>query len=114
MSREYSPDNWILLKIENDGKTFFKILGGWRGGYLHGDSWRMSSIVESIEEDDRNYIFHNYSGSKYICNKQREGLSMVTSGVFSDFVNQVNEAGGKIDMSNVEDFVPMEKDDEEK
>lgn len=114
MSREYSPDNWVLLKIENDGRTFFKILGGWRGGYLHGDSWRMSSIVESVEEDDRNYIFNNYSGSKYRCNKQQEGLSMVTSGVFSDFVNQVNETGGKIDISNVKDFVPMEEDSEEK
>lgn len=114
MGREYSPDNWILLKIENDGKTFFKILGGWRGGYLHGDSWRMSSVVESVEEDDRNYIFNNYSGSKYVCNKQREGLSTVTSGVYSDYLDQVKGSKASLEICNVEDFVPMEEDNEEK
>ena len=39
----YTPDNWVVIKFTqqvNGGKTekvFYKVLGGWSGGYLDGD-----------------------------------------------------------------------------
>ena len=51
---DYRPDNWVVIKFTqqvksgNTGygrteKVFYKVLGGWSGGYLDGDSWRMNS-----------------------------------------------------------------------
>lgn len=45
---EYWPDNWVVLKIAVDGNTLYKVLGGWSGGYLDGDSWRMNHSVMGI------------------------------------------------------------------
>lgn len=74
---EYKPDNWVIVKINSkEHGTYYKVLGGWSGGYLHGDSWRMNSGIGRIEEDDQTYSFYGYSGSVYICNKQSEQIRM--------------------------------------
>ena len=74
---DYKPDNWVVLKIPTalEASGFiYKVLGGWSGGYLNGDSWRMNSGVARVEEDGQYYHFYGHSGSCYQCNKKSYGL----------------------------------------
>lgn len=64
----YNPDNWVVLKI-NNGILHYKVLAGWNGGYLTGDSWRMNSGITNVEEDEDYFVFTGYSGSLYRCHK---------------------------------------------
>ena len=64
---EYTPDNWVVfLSPKMKG---YRILAGWSGGYLGGDSWRINSGVERVDIDDHHYLFHGYTGSVYRCHK---------------------------------------------
>jgi len=89
MSEEYLPDNWVVLKIK-EGKLdsgFYKVLAGWSGGYLYGDSWRMNSGISEVTEDGDYLLFHGYSGSVYRCYKGGYRLRMNNAGVY----NQLKE-----------------------
>ena len=78
--RTFTPDKWTILKICPEGepaKCYYKILGGWSGGYLGEDSWRLNSGVESYEfsEDNSTVLFKGGSGSIYECHKSAEGMT---------------------------------------
>jgi hypothetical protein len=77
----YTPDNWLLIKVDNPKDPHYRILGGWSGGYAKGDTWRLNSGVASHEEDKDYYYFHGSSGSTYKCNKAsrqaRKNMSQV-------------------------------------
>lgn len=75
------PDNWVVLKITHPNReSVYKILAGWTGGYLDGSSWRLNSGVVKTEIDGDYFHFYGESGSVYICHKDRERLSVVTTG----------------------------------
>ena len=84
---EYLPDNWVVLKINHQGETTYKVLAGWSGGYLDGDSWRMNSGITRVEDHETYYSFYGYSGSVYKVWKDRYGLRMNNAGVY----NQLKE-----------------------
>lgn len=97
MSIEYTPDNWVILKIK-EGKYdpgFYKVLAGWSGGYLDGDSWRMNSGITEMKQDGDYYEFYGSSGSCYRCHKKGYRLTMANGGVYNSlkkneaFENQV-------------------------
>lgn len=81
---EYTPDTWVILEVQNDDKTFYKVLGGWSGGYLDGSSWRINSGITEVKEFDDHYKFYGSSGSCYRCVKGMYRLSMATSGVWQE------------------------------
>ena len=86
---EYKPDNWVVLKIK-EGKYdrgFYKVLAGWSGGYLDGDSWRMNSGITRVEEKPHHWEFYGASGSVYKCYRKGYRLTMANSGVY----NQLKE-----------------------
>lgn len=72
---EYSPDNWVIIKIKGDN-PHYRVLAGWSGGYTTGDSWRMNSGIRKVEEDDSYYYFSGSSGSTYRCSKGSYTLRM--------------------------------------
>ncbi|MDX1372415.1 MAG: hypothetical protein R3321_08085, partial [Nitrososphaeraceae archaeon] len=78
MSRIYNPDKWAIIQIESNEGTYYRILGGWSGGYLDGDSWRLSSAIELVEEDGEFYLMKNISGSTYKCHKKTNGFNMIS------------------------------------
>lgn len=94
---EYQPDNWVVLKVKEGKGTFpfYKVLGGWSGGYLSGDSWRLNSGVTEVKEDGDYYEFYGESGSCYRCHKEGYGLRMNNAGVYKDLRLQ-QEFGGQI------------------
>tara|TARA_B110000285_G_scaffold161830_1_gene180759 strand:+ start:75 stop:434 length:360 start_codon:yes stop_codon:yes gene_type:complete len=86
---EYNPDNWVVLKIK-PGKgmfPFYKVLAGFSGGYLDGDSWRMNSGITEVKEDGDYYEFYGSSGSCYRCHKEQYQLRMNNAGVYDHLVN---------------------------
>jgi len=102
--REYEPYKWELLKF-NDGKnTWYKVLGSWVGGYLDGDSWRLSSVVDKIDEDSDFYIMFNSSGSLYRCGKEGRGLTAYTSSIVSDILDQGEQQNIEVSIVDVSDF----------
>ena len=87
---EYTPDNWVVLKITYSEETLYKVLGGWSGGYLDGDSWRMNSGITGVEKQAHLYGFYGSSGSVYWCHQGGYGLRMNNAGVY----NQLKERFG--------------------
>jgi hypothetical protein len=92
---EYTPDNWVVLKVKEGKGTFpfYKVLAGWSGGYLSGDSWRINSGVTEVKEDGDYYEFYGESGSCYRCHKEGYGLRMNNAGVYKNLCSQQKFAG---------------------
>lgn len=90
----YRPDTWVIIHLKGD-QPHYRVLAGWSGGYLTGDSWRMNSgITKCIEEDDY-WLFIGSSGSTYACHKDMYGLRMSTAGTW----NQLKETyGDKVEL----------------
>lgn len=87
---DYTPDNWVVLQFKEGKGTFpiYKVLAGWSGGYLDGDSWRMNSGITEVTEDGNYLLFHGYSGSTYRCHKNTYRLTMANSGVYNKLKEQ--------------------------
>ena len=81
---EYNPDSWVVIKMVHKDQTFYKVLGGWSGGYLNGTSWRLNSGVEKADLDNDLYKFYGASGSVYNCHKESYGLKMSIASVWNE------------------------------
>ena len=66
------PERWSLVRIDDNT---VKVMGVWSSGYLYGDSWKLNSGIESIEEGEDAYLFHGFSGSCYECRKDAYGIN---------------------------------------
>ena len=87
------PDNWVILKIDgNKASPFYKVLAGWSGGYLDGNSWRMNSGIVRHELKDNYWYFYGQSGSCYQCHVDSYQLRMNNTGIY----NQLKEKHGDI------------------
>lgn len=99
----YTPDCWVMIEVRpKDGEPIRKILAGWSGGYLYGDSWKINSgITETREYDDR-YEFDGYSGSTYVCYKTAERMNMIMMSTLSSLQTDMFDAGiGTIEVIQV-------------
>ena len=84
----YEPDNWVIVEIEQDnGQPFHKVLGGWSGGYLDGNTWRMNSGIDRVVTDEDHYDIHGYSGSVYRCRKDTEGIRMNIANILEKLID---------------------------
>jgi len=92
-----TPNSWVILEVNHEGKQFQKILSGWSGGYLDGDAWRMSSPIKeiNIKVNQDFFTVDTESGSRYTLFKSRQGLRMSNAGIY----NQLKEKfGDKVEM----------------
>lgn len=99
----YTPDRWVMLKIASPEIIVYKILAGWGGGYLYGQSWKLNSGVTKVEVDGDYFLFHGASGSIYKCHKGEGsyGLMSITSGVYDTLMYKVeteNDSGITIEL----------------
>ena len=93
---KYTPDRWVIVKISKDGNEIIrKVFGTWLGDYADGDSWRISSGITNIEEDEDGYVLHihNESGSVYHVNKNCQGTSSYTASVLRSMIESVTDQG---------------------
>lgn len=86
--KEYQPDRWVILKIGGD---LFKVFGGWSGGYLSGDSWKLNSGIVRVQEDGAYWRFLGYSGSEYRCRKTAYGMTGYMAAVYESWRQAGNE-----------------------
>ena len=87
----YCPEAWRLLKIEADGETYYKIFGGWIGGYTTGSNWRINSGISKVVVTPVDYEFHGYSGSKYVCSHHQGRFDMYLEGVLRDILDKSSD-----------------------
>ena len=90
---EYKPDNWVVLKImQPDQDTLYKVLGGWSGGYLDGDSWRLNSGITKVVYREKYVDFYGSSGSVYQCPLSQYCLRMNNAGIWNQFKKKFGDA----------------------
>lgn len=87
--REYFPDRWVIIKVEGTDvpETYYRVFGSWYGGYTSGDSWKMSSGIESVSYDPANdqYTMPQSSGSTYKFYKSNHGMSGYAFNVYRSY-----------------------------
>ena len=85
---EEVPDTWQVVKLTNreNGNIHHRLMCGWFGGYLNGDSWRMSSGIERIIDQDTHWHIPQTSGSVYICHKNNNRLGGYASSVLARII----------------------------
>ena len=95
-AQNITPDRWVLLEITSEEGVFRKILSAWRGGYLDGDSWRLSSTIVDETEMEHLNEYTTKSGSTYRCLHSREGLTGKTSMMLEKFKKEYSKAKIKV------------------
>lgn len=98
---KHVPDAWVIVQITHEEKVVHKVLAGWYGGYLSGDSWRLNSGIEKIVVHDDFFDVIGSSGSTYSCYKTAERMSGIMCGVFSSFEKDMEKVGGKIEVVEI-------------
>jgi hypothetical protein len=89
---EYTPDKWVVLKIEGpDIPLHYKVFACWYGGYLKGDSWKLNSGITKVTKDGEFYFFKGHSGSVYKCHEKTYGTNMYGTGVLNNIIEKSKE-----------------------
>jgi len=80
-----TPDAWVIIEVKTPAGQFQKILSGWTGGYLYGDSWRMSSPMKelNIKVNQDFFTVATDSGSCYTLWKSRQGLRKSNGDIYN-------------------------------
>jgi hypothetical protein len=113
----YTPDLWAIVKVTTGDEINFRVLGSWYGGYLGGDSWRMSSGIVDYDDHEDHYAFFNHSGSVYVCSKSAVGLSsmayMALDNLQSTYQQsrQSNDTELRLEVIDVDTFFKLFKGD---
>ena len=100
----YTPDRWVILEVDTGVEKFKRALSGWCGGYLHGDSWRLSSAIDEMIETETGYTFTTESGSEYELKNSAYGMSGLTGSIYSHMLEEVENTCVKIHI--LEDYDP--------
>lgn len=110
-TRVMEPHKHQVVKITSKGETFFRVLGSWYGGFAGSDSWRMSSVIQGVEDAGTHYIVRNHSGSIYICGKNNEGMSMLAESIYSGYVKDASESEDlSIELSSIGECIEFLKE----
>lgn len=90
MANEYAPHHWVVLKLPLGSEGhFYRVMGGWRGGFIGGDSWRMSSRIVSVEKQAAVWLFYGETGSIYYCHVSTYNMKgMYLQGILNDAIHR--------------------------
>ena len=112
MANTYTPDNWVIVQITSSKGTFYKFLGGFKGGFASGDSWKLSSQLMKVEDTpDGCFKFTTWNNSTYYGIKHAQHLTLVTQGVVNDLKKQCKMFGdGSYHVSVMDDASELLED----
>lgn len=86
------PQGWVILKFSAPTDTFYKIFSSWRGGYLDGDSWRLSSGSShppTLSECGKCWVWSQESGSCYhLPVNGEDGYTFYTAQILANIILQ--------------------------
>lgn len=109
---QYAPDKWLVIKLNYETGSHYRVFGSWYGGWAGSDSWRMNSGITSVTQDDQAYYFKGTSGSVYTCHKNCYGASGYGTRVLEDMIDQQHKLGTDIDiLADSTDFLNLEYKD---
>ena len=97
----YRPDKWVIVEVTTPEGSFKKILSSWRGGFADGDSWRLSSNIENITEEQQYFEFETVTGSIYNCFKDNIGMSLYTYSIYDGWLQDLPDG---IELKILEEF----------
>ena len=80
---DYRPDYWTII----DTGECCKVLAGWSGGYLDGDSWKLNSGITKVEDLGDEWAFHGVTGSVYYCNKEMKRTGNANYHIFKKMID---------------------------
>lgn len=86
----YTPDKWVVLRINYGSETIDKVLAGWYGGFAGSDHWKLNSGIIHTEEFDNRFEFYGYSGSVYVCHKSAHGFTSLTRSMLASWQKREN------------------------
>lgn len=99
---DYTPDRWVVVKIDTNKETLHKVFACWYGGFAGSDSWKMNSGITKVIENDNHYLFEGYSGSVYKCYKQSYGTNSYGGSVLNRFIEGAAKDGFTIEILSEE------------
>lgn len=89
---EYTPTRWAILSFDmENGTKLYKIIASWYGGYLDGDSWKISSGITNVDVLEDHFSVRNHSGSVYKFSKHQHGMSNYTASVVYSYLDQMSK-----------------------
>lgn len=96
------PDKWVIVTVLRDGAPKSIILSGWGGSYLYGASWKVSSHIEEMVNDKVGKVFYakTISGSVYALRHDSMGLTVMTAGILSKWMEESDESNLEIEVSD--------------
>lgn len=95
---EYVPDYWTVIFL-NGADPHYRVLAGWSGGYLYGDSWKLNSGITKVSDDGEYLLFSGASESLYRCHKEAYGLRGECVGVWNQLQTRFGDAVELLDES---------------
>ena len=103
---DYCPERWVVLEVTKDDDTVRKLFGGWYGGYLGSDHWKLNSGITNVRIDGDKYEFDGFSGSTYFCDKNGYGMSGYQMQILAGWKQKAEKIEGyKIKEIALEDIV---------
>lgn len=89
----YQPAVWTILEFSGTKlpRRYRRILAGWYGGVGQGDALKLSSGVDRVIDKGVYWEIINISGNMYICHKNCEGFSSMTSKIYTSICESNSE-----------------------
>lgn len=88
----HRPHMWVVVEITfADGSVQDSVFGGWTGGYLDSEYWRLSSGIVSVKDTGDQYEIENNSGSLYIVKKTSYGISGYPANALQSLIERHQE-----------------------
>lgn len=89
---EYTPDKWVVVKIEgNEFPLTYKVFACWYGGFTGSNSWKLNSGIKKVTKKHNCYSFEGHSGSVYKCITGTYGTHMYGSGILQSFIDRAKQ-----------------------
>jgi len=97
---EYTPDKWVVVKIEGgEIPLTYKVFGNWHGGYMDsGGSWKLNSGITKVTKAKKHYNFRGFSGSVYKCHENAYGMTGYGATVIDSIITRSKEAGVTVEI----------------
>lgn len=108
---DYTPDRWLVLRIQTDKEILYKVFASWSGGYTGSDSWKLNSGIVRATWADPYWEFDGSSGSVYSCHWDGYGTNGYGGAVLDNLISQAQAQGIEIEVMDGEtDWAQLEYD----
>jgi len=108
---DYTPDRWLVLRIQTDKEILYKVFAAWSGGYTGSDSWKLNSGIVRATWADPYWEFDGSSGSVYSCHWDGYGTNGYGGAVLDNLISQARAQGIQIEIMDGEtDWAQLQYD----